>query len=70
MWQVYVKVPAVSKVRVTDVFAFTPGIFAGAPVAASKKTLCPTDPNENVTSCPTFVVSVGGSNASDAVAFT
>ena len=63
-------VPTVSKVRVTDVFSLTPGISAGFPVAASKKTLCPTDPKAKVTACPTFVVSVGGSNASDAVALT
>ena len=70
MWQEYVNVPAVSKVRVTDAFALTPGIFAGAPVAASKKMLCPTEPNANVTVCPTLVFSVEGSNARDAVALT
>jgi hypothetical protein len=70
MWQIYVNVPAVLKIRVTDVFALIPGISAGAPAAVSKKTLCPTDPNANVTACPTFVVSIDGSNARDAVAFT
>jgi hypothetical protein len=70
MWQVYVNVPTVSKVRVTDVLALTPVISAGAPVALSKKMLCPTDPNANVTVCPTLVVSVDGSNARDAVALT
>jgi len=65
-----VNVPAVSKVRVTDVLALTPVIFTGVPVAGSKKTLWPTDPNANVTACPTWVVSVGGSNVRDAVAST
>jgi hypothetical protein len=60
----------VSKVRVTDVFELTPGMFAGAPVAASKKMLCPTDPKANVTVCPTCVVKVAGVNARDAVAST
>jgi len=70
MWQVYVNVPAVLKARETDVFALTPGISAGAPAAASKKMLWPTDPNANVTVCPTWVVSVAGSNARAAVALT
>jgi hypothetical protein len=70
MWQLYVNVPGVSKVRVTDVLELTPGIFAGAPVAASKKMLCPTDPNANVTTCPTWVFNVAGANAKDAVAST
>jgi hypothetical protein len=45
-------------------------MFAGAPVAASKKMLCPTDPNANVTACPTWVVNVAGVNARDGVAST
>jgi hypothetical protein len=49
MWHVYVKVPAVLNVRVTEEFALTPGISAGTPVVASKKTLWPTDANANVT---------------------
>ena len=64
----YVYVPAVLNVRPIDTFAFVPWISAGTPGAASKKTLCPTDPNANVTVCPTWVVRVGGVNASDAVA--
>jgi hypothetical protein len=70
MWQLYVYVPGVSKVRATDVFELTPGMFAGAPVAASKKMLCPTDPNAKVTECPTWVVNVAGVNAREAVAST
>jgi hypothetical protein len=65
-----VKVPGVSKVRVTEVFELTPAMFAGAPVAASKKMLCPTDPNAKVTACPAWVVKVAGVNARDAVAST
>jgi hypothetical protein len=65
-----VKVPGVSKVRETDAFELTPGIFGGAPVAASKKMLCPTDPNANVTACPAWVFKVAGVNARDAVAST
>jgi hypothetical protein len=45
-------------------------MFAGTPVAASKKMLCPTDPNANVTACPTWVFKVAGVNARDAVAST
>jgi hypothetical protein len=45
-------------------------MFAGAPVASSKKMLCPTDPNANVTECPTWVFNVAGVNARDAVAST
>jgi hypothetical protein len=70
MVHVYVNVPAASKVRVTDVFALTPVIFAGAPVAASKKTLCPTDPNANVTACPIWVVRVAGLKLREGVALT
>jgi hypothetical protein len=66
----YLNVPAASKVRVIDVFALIPVMFAGAPVAASKKTLCPTDPNANVTACPTWVVSVAGLKLREGVALT
>jgi hypothetical protein len=45
-------------------------MFVGAPVASSKKMLCPTDPNANVTECPVWVFSVAGVNARDAVAST
>jgi hypothetical protein len=45
-------------------------MFAGAPVAASKKMLCPTEPNAKVTECPAWVFNVAGVNASDAVAST
>jgi hypothetical protein len=45
-------------------------MFAGTPVAASKKMLCPTDPKANVTACPTWVFNVVGVNARDAVAST
>jgi hypothetical protein len=68
MWQLYVKVPAVVKVRVIDVFELIPVISAGVPIAASKKTLCPTEPNANVTSCPTLVVSVAGMKLREGVA--
>jgi hypothetical protein len=40
-------------------------MFAGAPVAASKKMLCPTDPNANVTECPAGVFNVAGVKASE-----
>ena len=66
----YLNVPVASKVRMIDVFALIPVMFAGAPVAASKKTLCPTDPNANVTACPTWVVRVAGLKLREGVALT
>src|SRR3954470_2956940 len=43
---------------------------AGAPVVASKKTLCATPPNANVTVWPAAIESVAGVNASAVVAAT
>lgn len=70
MWQWYVYVPEVGKVRVTVVLAFTPGMSAGAPGVASKNTLCPTDPNENVTTPAGATVIVAGENERFGFAFT
>lgn len=56
--------------RVTDVLAFTPGISAGAPGAASKNTLCPTEPNANVTVPEGATVIVAGENARLGLALT
>lgn len=56
--------------RTTDVLAFTPGMSAGAPDVASKNTLCPTDPNANVTVPPGATVIVAGENARLGFAFT
>ena len=58
------------KLRATEVFAFTPGMSAGAPGVASKNTLCPTDPNANVTVPAGATVIVAGENARLGFAFT
>ena len=63
-------VPAVGKVRVALVLAFAPGMSAGAPEAASKKTLCSTAPNANVTVPPVATVAGDGSKAMLGVALT
>jgi hypothetical protein len=63
-------VPAVGKVRVTLVLAFVPGMSAGTPEPASKKTLCSTAPNANVTVPPVATVAGVGSKAILGVALT
>jgi hypothetical protein len=70
MWHVYVYVPAAVNFRPTDTFALSPGMSAGAPFAASKNTLCTTEPKSNVTVLPALTVTVSGVNASDGVAIT
>src|SRR2546430_16207381 len=70
MWHVYAYVPAVANVLVTDTFALLPPMSVGAPACCVKNTLCATEPKANVTTSPTFTVSVAGVNARDGVAAT
>ena len=70
IWQVYWYVPAVAKVRAIETFALEPSMSVGAPAWASKKTLCPTEPNANVTASPGCTVIEPGVNVRDGVAAT
>src|SRR5437660_469321 len=70
MWHVYAYVPAVANVLVTDTFALLPPMSVGAPACCVKNTLCATEPKANVTTSPTFTVTVAGVNARDGVAAT
>src|SRR5690349_21605673 len=71
MWQSKGYVPGVVNVRVTFVLLLTPGMLAGAPAgSSSKKTLCPTLPNANVTVPPCTRWISTGVNARAGVAFT
>src|SRR5438034_6616965 len=70
MWHVYAYVPAVANVLVTDTFALLPPMSVGAPACCVKNTLCATEPKANVTTSPTYTVSVAGVNARDGVAAT
>src|SRR5688572_29932420 len=64
-------VPAVANVRAADWLVVTAVMFAGAPAGAlSKKTLCPSEPNSNVTVPPIASTTDGGVNRSAGVACT
>ena len=63
-------VPAFAKVRVIDVSTLTVVMLAGVSVGESKTTVCPTEPNANVTLPPGAIVTVPGSNARLVVAAT
>jgi hypothetical protein len=63
-------VPAVAKVRLTVVPELFPGMSAGAPGTASKKTLCATEPNEKVIVPPGAILAAAGSKAIAGVAAT